>query len=286
MNFEFGSIKFAEYPDEEYCVKLSEAEEKKVSLWIENKKTKSQWVTELSEDIAKYGPVGPPLSALLHALQEAFSSLDQANKTSATTAATATATSVSSQSEGSATLSAAMNGCPKSMTLTLKVKFSPVWESSYCFKLLAKQVSRADVLEARLRDCEEQLQQQKKHFEEQLQQQKQHFEEQLQQQQKQLQQQKLINARLMNPRVISLTHWGSVTSDSEQGNPLPFTIQDIHNDGCCNLTFTQSGLYRGFYRTPNNGHGSTALYTVQKVAVGTTLTDVYCSETIEFIPDK
>eukprot|EP00981_Chlorochromonas_danica_P009782 scaffold2817_cov177-Ochromonas_danica.AAC.10 len=99
MNFEFGYIKFTEYPDEEYRLVVSESEGNKVSIWMENKKTKSQWVTELSEDTTKYGPVGIPLPALLYYLKGAFSSLDQANKTSTTTAATATATSVSSQSE-------------------------------------------------------------------------------------------------------------------------------------------------------------------------------------------
>eukprot|EP00981_Chlorochromonas_danica_P001650 scaffold365_cov119-Ochromonas_danica.AAC.1 len=262
MNFEFAYIKFTEYPDEEYRLVVSESEGNKVSIWMENKKTKSQWVTELSEDIAKYGPVGPPLSALLHALQEAFSSLDQANKTSTTTTASATATSVSSQSEGSATLSAAMNGCPKSMTLTLKVKFSPVWESSYCFKLLAKEVSRADVLEARLRDCEEQLQQQKL-----INARLMNCEEKLQQ----------LNDRLVNPCIVTLF------KGSRQVNSWPFRIQE--GEEGCGLTFTQSGLYRGFYTQLNPTYYGREVCTVRRVDVGTTLSVKY-STTIEFISDN
>eukprot|EP00981_Chlorochromonas_danica_P014322 scaffold7806_cov250-Ochromonas_danica.AAC.2 len=329
MNFEFGYIKFTEYPDEEYRLVVSESQGNKVSIRMENKKTKNRLTTEIIEDTTKYGM---PLPSLMHYLKEAFSSLDQANKTStnsnkstatiaaaftadstssqpegsstlsvATTATTAgnkstatvataavtansassesedsstlsvattnsnkstatvatafTADLTSSQSEGSSTLSTAFDGCSKSMTLTLKAKVNPVYEPSYCFTLLLKKVSKVEFIEAKLRDCEEQLQQQERHFEEQI-----------QQQQKQL---------------ITIRAKGS-TSSKQEGNPLPFTIEENNQDFYCNLTFTQSGLYRGIPGTHNSNSQS---YTARKVAVGTTLT-VYFSTTIEFIPDK
>eukprot|EP01039_Chlorochromonas_danica_P000616 gene616-668_t len=143
MNFEFGFIKFAELPDE-YRLKVSETEDKKsesedknpgsedkkpgsedkiVSIWMENKKSKSQWAMELTEDVSKHGPPGIPLPALVYYLQEAFSSLDKSStkSTTASSASASTSTSTSSVAENPITLSAAIGDCPKALTLTLIV---------------------------------------------------------------------------------------------------------------------------------------------------------------------
>lgn len=242
MDFEFGFIKFVAFPDDEYRVKASESEGKKVSIWMENKKLKSQWEIELSEDVSKYGPAGMPLPALVYYLQNAFSRLDKSG-TKPTNAASASCVSAKY-----ITLSAAMDDCSKVMILTLKVKFSPVWESTYYFKLNNKKISKMEVLEARLRDCEENLQ--------------------------------LFKALLWNPRIIKFDNNGDISDSEPPATPLPFTVQK--KSSYSNITFTQSGLCRrNLCSNPNN---NTPLYALDRVAIGASIS--VCNNTIvEFTAD-
>eukprot|EP01039_Chlorochromonas_danica_P000615 gene615-667_t len=104
-----------------------------------------------------------------------------------------------------------------------------------------------EVFEARLRDCEENLQ--------------------------------LFYALLSNPRIFTVFTFQNII-DSEPNSPLPFTVQ--RSDPNSIITFTQSGLCRRNRMFWNAGGNE--LFVVERVAVG--YLTVSNNTIIEFTPDK
>lgn len=74
MSFEFNNLQF-DGTKGRYRLQYKRSPTPKVksSLWMENRTSKQQWNMELSDDFAKYGPVGVPSEAVLEFLQQALS---------------------------------------------------------------------------------------------------------------------------------------------------------------------------------------------------------------------
>lgn len=122
-------------------------------MWMEGKRAKTQWVAEISDDVSKYGPVGMPKEALFDFLYQGLemrNAMDHDGHFDC-------AGSSCSDSSAKVSVRCSLDDCSKAMTLELTVTFSRVWTNTYRFVLAWKEVSKAEIMAAKLRDAEEEI---------------------------------------------------------------------------------------------------------------------------------
>lgn len=144
--FQFDALRFDNFPGEEFRFTFREAEKSNIHhVWMESKRAKYQWTADLADDVSKYGPSGVPANALFDFLRVALSERNFGEP-------------VSTAEKGpQLTVTCMMDQCSKAITLELIVLFTEAWSNVYKFVLAYKEISKAEVLAAKLRDAEEEI---------------------------------------------------------------------------------------------------------------------------------
>eukprot|EP01031_Cornospumella_fuschlensis_P031745 gene31745-38370_t len=145
-SLEFSSIRFPAQKKDTFRATLTTVNEG-VLIWVENKKTKQQWQTTVT-DMAQCGPAGFPEDAVIAFMKEA---LDLA------------AEGETKEADGKPL--ATCSDCPsvdfeiggEEVTLTLTISIGRVWKPEFVFSLLPVALDKINVLEAKLRDAQEEL---------------------------------------------------------------------------------------------------------------------------------
>lgn len=150
MNFEYENLRFDSFPGEEFRLTFHPVDKKNTHmLWMEGKRGKGQWSAEISEDVSKYGPAGVPKDALFAFLRTALKAHE--------TATTADDCAAGAEKGPMVTIKCTLDQCNKSIGLELTVKISEAWSNVYTMILAPKEVSKAEVMAAKLRDAEEEI---------------------------------------------------------------------------------------------------------------------------------
>eukprot|EP01031_Cornospumella_fuschlensis_P031747 gene31747-38373_t len=147
-SLEFSSIRFPAQKKDTFRATLTTVNEG-VLIWVENKKTKQQWQTTVT-DIAQCGPAGFPEDAVIAFMKKAFELAAEGDETK--------------EAEGKP--AATSSDCPsvdfeiggEEVTLTLTISIGGVWKPEFVFsQFLPVALDKIDVLEAKLRDAQEEL---------------------------------------------------------------------------------------------------------------------------------
>jgi hypothetical protein len=158
MEFQFNNLHFESFPDDAFRLHCGNDihNSKKASnlvLWMESRKTKAQWIAEVMDDVSKYGPIGIPLEVLFESLRQALE-LREGNDLVALVQDNETVTS----GEGAKmSVTCNIDDCSKAMTLELSMFITKGWSNVYNFVLEWKEVPRVEIIVAKLRDAEEQI---------------------------------------------------------------------------------------------------------------------------------
>jgi hypothetical protein len=155
MEFQFNNLHFESFPDDIFRLHCGPDihNTKKASgliLWMESRKTKAQWSVEVMDDVSKYGPIGIPHQVLFRSLRQALELREGADLES-------DCATVSSGVGAQVSVTCNIDDCSKAMTLELSMFIAEGWSNVYKFVLEWKEVSKAEVIVAKLRDAEEEI---------------------------------------------------------------------------------------------------------------------------------
>eukprot|EP01031_Cornospumella_fuschlensis_P039391 gene39392-47950_t len=145
-SLEFNSIRFPAQKKDTFRATLTTVNEG-VLIWVENKKTKQQWQTTVT-DMAQCGPAGFPEDAVIAFMEEAFELAAEGETKEAVGKPLATSSDCPS-------VDFEIGG--EEVTLTLTISFGRAWKPKFVFSLLPVALDKIDVLEAKLRDAQEEL---------------------------------------------------------------------------------------------------------------------------------
>lgn len=138
FNYEFGAIRFPKQKTDSFRVAITSTTEGAV-IWMESRKTKQQWQASI-ETFSEFGPTGIPDEAVLAFFTR---SLELAS------------TESREMERDDPTIELNLEQGEAILTLTLSM--GGIWRPNYSFSLLPVGLEKVDVLEAKLRDAQDEI---------------------------------------------------------------------------------------------------------------------------------
>jgi len=140
ISFEFNQVHFPSQGSDIYRVKVNSLTEG-VLFWVESKKSKQQWQCTVT-NIADCGPSGVPEEAILAFLERALSNVSDGIDESKLDVNEPTTDLPNDGGE---------------VALVLKLSMGGIWRPEFVFALLPVGLEKVDVLEAKVRDAQEEI---------------------------------------------------------------------------------------------------------------------------------